>query len=185
MIRIPFTGKELNLGILYIPIIAFIVVGTTNSANLLDGLDGLLTSVSYVNFAFYAVLAILSGEAVLGTGCGALVGACFAFLYYNAFPARMFMGDTGSMFIGGVVVGAAVLLRQPLVLLLTAFWMMMSSLSDLIQFAYFRATNGKRFFKMAPIHHHFELCGLHESKIVVIYTVTTILLSLLALLGVI
>ncbi|MBQ8093128.1 MAG: phospho-N-acetylmuramoyl-pentapeptide-transferase [Clostridia bacterium] len=184
-IKIPFTGRELNLGILYIPIIAFIVVGTTNSANLLDGLDGLLTSVSYVDFAFLAVLAMMTGEAALGTGCAALVGACFAFLFYNAFPAKMFMGDTGSMFIGGAVSAAAIVLRQPLLLLLIAFWMMMSSLSDLIQFAYFRATHGKRIFKMAPIHHHFELCGIHESKIVVIYTVTTMMLSLVAYMGVI
>ena len=183
-IRIPFFRAELNLGILYIPITAFIIVGTTNSANLLDGLDGLLTSVSYVDFAFFSVLAGMLGESALGAGCGAIVGGCFAFLYYNAFPARMFMGDTGSMFLGGAVSAAAVLTRQPLILLLVAFWMMMSSISDLIQFAYFRATHGKRFCKMAPIHHHFELCGIHESKIVVIYTVTTILLSLLAFVGI-
>ena len=183
VIRIPFFRTEVNLGILYIPITVFIIVGTTNSANLLDGLDGLLTSVAYVDFAALAVLAVLAGETALGTGCGALVGACLAFLFYNAYPAKMFMGDTGSMFIGGVVSAATVLLRQPLILLLIGFWMMMSSLSDLIQFAYFRATHGKRIFKMAPIHHHFELSGISEPKIVVIYNVTTILLSLLALLG--
>lgn len=184
-IQIPFLRTEVNLGLLYIPITAFVIVGTTNSANLMDGLDGLLTSVSYVDFLFFSVLAGLLGESALGAGCGAIVGGCFAFLFYNAFPARMFMGDTGSMFLGGAVSAAAVLMRQPLILLLVAFWMMMSSLSDLIQFAYFRATHGKRIFKMAPIHHHFELSGIHESKIVVIYTVTTILLCLLAYLGIV
>ena len=183
-IQIPFLRTEVNLGLLYIPITAFVIVGTTNSANLMDGLDGLLTSVSYVDFLFFSVLAGLLGESALGAGCGAIVGGCFAFLFYNAFPARMFMGDTGSMFLGGAVSAAAVLMRQPLILLLVAFWMMMSSLSDLIQFAYFRATHGKRIFKMAPIHHHFELSGIHESKIVVIYTVTTSLLCLLAYLGI-
>lgn len=183
-IQIPFIRAELNLGLLYIPITTFVIVGTTNSANLMDGLDGLLTSVSYVDFLFFSVLAFFLGESALGAGCGAIVGGCFAFLFYNAFPAKMFMGDTGSMFLGGAVSAAAVLMRQPLILLLVAFWMMMSSLSDLIQFAYFRATHGKRIFKMAPIHHHFELSGIHESKIVVIYTVTTILLCLLAYLGI-
>ncbi|MBQ7488212.1 MAG: phospho-N-acetylmuramoyl-pentapeptide-transferase [Clostridia bacterium] len=184
VIRIPFLRTEVDLGILYIPITAFIIVGTTNSANLLDGLDGLLTSVAYVDFAFFAILAVLAGDLALGAGCGALVGACFAFLFYNAYPAKMFMGDTGSMYIGGAVSAAAVVMRQPLILLLVAFWMMMSSLSDLIQFAYFRATHGKRIFKMAPIHHHFELSGISEPKIVMIYNVTTILLCLAALLGV-
>ena len=106
------------------------------------------------------------------------------FLTRNAYPAQMFMGDTGSMFIGGTVVAAAMLLRQPLVLVLIAFWMLMSSLSDIIQVAYFRKTHGKRIFKMAPIHHHFELCGIHETKIVMMYMVTTIILCVITLLGV-
>ena len=159
-------------------------MGTTNSANLLDGLDGLLTSVSYVDFAALAVLCVLAGQLPLGAGCGALMGGCLAFLLYNAYPAKVFMGDTGSMFIGGAVSACAVLLRQPLLLLFIGFWMMMSSLSDLIQFAYFRATHGKRIFKMAPIHHHFELSGMHEVKIVAMYMTTTIILSLIAVLSV-
>lgn len=182
-IYVPFLHKELDLGLLYVPIITFVVVGTTNSANLLDGLDGLLTSVSMVDFGAFAILSVLMGHTELGLVCGALCGACMAFLFYNAFPAQMFMGDTGSMFIGGAVSAVAVLLGQPLLLILMAFWMMMSSLSDLIQFAYFRATHGKRIFKMAPIHHHFELCGLHEAKIVMIYLVTTAMLCMIALAG--
>ena len=183
-IQIPFLHAELDLGILYIPIMMFIIVGTTNSANLLDGLDGLLTSVSMVDFLTLAVLAVAAGLSGLSVGCAALCGGCMAFLLRNAYPAQMFMGDTGSMFIGGAVVAAAMLMRQPLILVLIAFWMLMSSVSDIIQITYFKATHGKRVFKMAPIHHHFELCGMHEVKIVAMYMVTTAALCALTLLGV-
>lgn len=162
VIKVPFFRVEWDLGIWYIPIMMFIIVGTTNSANLLDGLDGLLTSVSMVDFATLAVLCGAASLGSLGVGCAAMCGACMAFLSRNAYPAQMFMGDTGSMFIGGAVVAAAMLLRQPLILVLIAFWMLMSSLSDIIQITYFKKTHGKRIFKMAPIHHHFELCGIHD-----------------------
>ena len=184
VIEVPFLRVQWDLGILYIPIMMFIIVGTTNSANLLDGLDGLLTSVSMVDFLTLAVLAVAAGLSGLGVGCAAMCGGCMAFLMYNAFPAKMFMGDTGSMFIGGAVVAAAMLMRQPLILVLIAFWMLMSSVSDIIQITYFKATHGKRVFKMAPIHHHFELCGMHEVKIVAMYMVTTAALCALTLLGV-
>ena len=184
VIKVPFLRVEWNLGILYIPIMMFIIVGTTNSANLLDGLDGLLTSVSMVDFATLAVIAGAAGLGGVGVGCAAMCGGCMAFLMRNAYPAQMFMGDTGSMFIGGAVVAAAMLLRQPLILVLIAFWMLMSSVSDIIQITYFKATHGKRVFKMAPIHHHFELCGMHEVKIVAMYMVTTAALCVLTLLGV-
>ncbi len=183
-IKIPFLKAELDLGILYIPLMMFVIVGTTNSANLLDGLDGLLTSVSMVDFATLAVMAGAAALPGVGVCSAAMCGACMGFLTRNAYPAQMFMGDTGSMFIGGTVVAAAMLLRQPLVLVLIAFWMLMSSLSDIIQVAYFRKTHGKRIFKMAPIHHHFELCGIHETKIVMMYMVTTIILCVITLLGV-
>ena len=153
-------------------------------AHLLDGLDGLLTSVSMVDFATLAVLCGAASLGSLGVGCAAMCGACMAFLSRNAYPAQMFMGDTGSMFIGGAVVAAAMLLRQPLILVLIAFWMLMSSLSDIIQITYFKKTHGKRIFKMAPIHHHFELCGIHETKIVTMYIVTTAILCVITLLGV-
>ena len=184
VIKVPFLRVEWDLGILYIPIMMFIIVGTTNSANLLDGLDGLLTSVSMVDFATLAVMAGAAGIGGVGVGCAAMCGGCMAFLMRNAYPAQMFMGDTGSMFIGGAVVAAAMLLRQPLILVLIAFWMLMSSVSDIIQITYFKATHGKRVFKMAPIHHHFELCGMHEVKIVAMYMVTTAALCALTLLGV-
>lgn len=184
VIQVPFFRVEWDLGIWYIPIMMFIIVGTTNSANLLDGLDGLLTSVSMVDFATLAVLCGAASLGSLGVGCAAMCGACMAFLSRNAYPAQMFMGDTGSMFIGGAVVAAAMLLRQPLILVLIAFWMLMSSLSDIIQITYFKKTHGKRIFKMAPIHHHFELCGIHETKIVTMYMVTTAILCVITLLGV-
>ncbi len=183
-IKVPFLRVEWDLGIFYIPAMMFIIVGTTNSANLLDGLDGLLTSVSMVDFATLAVLCGAASLSGLGVGCAAMCGALMAFLSRNAYPAQMFMGDTGSMFIGGALVAAAMMLRQPLILVLIAFWMLMSSLSDIIQIAYFKKTHGKRIFKMAPIHHHFELCGIHETKIVTMYMVTTIVLCVITLLGV-
>lgn len=183
-IKVPFIGAEIELGILYIPIAMFIIVGTTNSANLLDGLDGLLTSVSMVDFAALAVIAGAAAFGELGVCCAALCGACLGFLLHNAYPAKMFMGDTGSMFIGGAVVAAALLLRQPLILVLIAFWMLMSSLSVIIQVTYFKRTGGKRIFKMSPIHHHFELSGFHETKVVSMYMVTTIILCVITLLGV-
>ncbi len=183
-IHVPFLHKEWNLGIFYIPLMTFVIVGTTNSANLLDGLDGLLTSVSIADMATLTILCVATGMQGLGISTAAVCGACMAFLVVNCFPAKVFMGDTGSMFLGGAVSAAALLLKQPLILLLIAFWMMMSSVSDLIQFAYFRATHGKRIFKMAPIHHHFELCGMHENRIVMMYMTTTILLCLVTLMGV-
>jgi len=184
-IRIPFIRAELNLGILYIPIMMFIIVGTTNSANLLDGLDGLCTSVSLTDFATLAVIAGaygLGGD--LGVCCAALCGGLTGYWVYNVYPAKVFMGDTGSMFIGGAVVAAAMLLRQPLILVLIAFWMLMSSLSVMIQVTYFKKTGGKRIFKMSPIHHHFELCGMSEFRIVAMYMTTTACLCLLTLMGV-
>ena len=184
-IRVPFTSWELNLGVLYIPVMMFIIVGTTNSANLLDGLDGLCTGVSMLDFATLAVMAAAAGlGGDLGVACTALVGGLMGFWLYNVHPAKMFMGDTGSMFIGGAVVAAAMLLRQPLVLVLIAFWMLMSSLSVMIQVTYYKKTGGKRIFKMSQIHHHFELCGMSEFRIVAMYMTTTAALCLITLMGV-
>ena len=185
VIKVPFLGVQWDLGILYIPLMMFIIVGTTNSANLLDGLDGLLCSVSIADFATLAVIAGAAGlTGDLGVCCSALCGGCMGFWLYNIYPAKMFMGDTGSMFIGGAVVAAAMLLRQPLILVLIAFWMLMSSLSVMIQVTYFKKTGGKRIFKMSPIHHHFELCGMHEVRILAMYLTTTVVLCLITLLGV-
>ena len=185
VIKVPFFGVQWDLGILYIPLMMFIIVGTTNSANLLDGLDGLLCSVSIVDFATLAVIAGAAGlVGDLGVCCAALCGGCMGYWLYNIYPAKMFMGDTGSMFIGGAIVAATMMLRQPLILVLIAFWMFMSTLSVIIQVTYFKKTGGKRIFKMSPIHHHFELCGMSEVRIVAMYMMTTAILCVITLMGI-
>ena len=167
VIKVPFLRVEWDLGIWYIPVMMFIIVGTTNSANLLDGLDGLLTSVSMVDFATLAVLCGAASLGSLGVGCAAMCGACMAFLSRNAYPAQMFMGDTGSLFLGGAIAALAFAYDMPLILLLVGFVYLCETLSDIIQVAYFKATHGKRIFKMAPLHHHFEKKGWSETKVVI------------------
>jgi phospho-N-acetylmuramoyl-pentapeptide-transferase len=183
---------EWNLGWLYIPVMIFVLVGTVNSANLLDGLDGLLAGCSLFDFVTMALICValaaanpaqadnLLNVAIFG---GAMAGGLLGFLRYNSHPARVFMGDVGSFFIGGALVGMAMVTRLSLLLPIIALAMVLSSLSDLIQFAYFRATHGKRFFKMAPLHHHFELSGMPETSIVAMYYIVTAVLCLIALLG--
>jgi len=193
-IIVPFLGAECDLGWLYIPAAAFVIVATPNSANLLDGCDGLLGSVSLVDFATFGLLALFAANEAQGELQGnlfnvavlscALAGACMGFLRFNIFPAHMIMGDTGSMFIGGAMVAVALMLRLPLLIVLICFCMLISSLSVLIQRYYFKLTHGKRIFRMSPIHHHFELQGVPETKIVSMYTIVTVLLCLLSLLSV-
>jgi len=189
---VPFFNVEWNLGILYIPVMVFILVGTVNSANLLDGLDGLLGGCSLFDFVTLSLICVALAAANPGQAGsllnvalfgGAMVGGLIGFLRYNAHPARVFMGDVGSFFIGGALVGMTLVTRLSLLLPIIALAMVMSSVSDLIQFAYFRATHGKRFFKMAPLHHHFEKCGMPETSIVAMYYIATVILCLLALLG--
>ena len=191
-LTVPFVNAEWNLGIFYIPVMVFILVGTVNSANLLDGLDGLLGGCSLFDFITMVIICLalaaadpgragsLMNVAIFG---GAMAGGLIGFLQYNSHPARVFMGDVGSFFIGGALVGMALVTRLSLLLPIIALAMFMSSVSDLIQFAYFRATGGKRFFKMAPLHHHFEKCGMPETKIVAMYYIITAMLCLLTLLG--
>ena len=191
-LTVPFVNAEWNLGFFYIPVMVFILVGTVNSANLLDGLDGLLGGCSLFDFVTMTIICLamaaanpenagnLLNVAVFG---GAMAGGLIGFLQYNSHPARVFMGDVGSFFIGGALVGMAMVTRLSLLLPIIALAMFMSSVSDLIQFAYFRATHGKRFFKMAPLHHHFEKCGMPETRIVAMYYIVTLMLCLLTLLG--
>ena len=198
---LPFTGKTWNLGIFYIPLITLTVLFMTNSANLQDGLDGLLSSVTVVGMIAFGVLAVLmsrltGARALLGETsrdavailCFTLAGAAIGFLRFNHYPAQIFMGDTGSMFIGGVMVGAAVVLKCEFLLLLICFTCVMSSVSVMLQTAYFKYTKkktgtGKRIFKMSPIHHHFEMCGMKETQIVAMYAVVTLALAALAILS--
>ena len=196
-ILVPFANVEWDLGIWYIPLMSITVIFMVNSANLQDGLDGLLSSVNSVGSAGWGIMALAMLTAVSGMNdtmynnnyysvaifAMAMCGASMGFLRFNHYPAKVFMGDTGSMFIGGATVGMAMLLRQPLMLFLVSFTMVMSSASVIIQRAYFKATHGKRIFKMSPIHHHFELSGYSETQIGAMYAVITGVLSLIAVLS--
>lgn len=184
---IPFTGsmetgKFLKLGILYIPAVFIIVLGTDNGVNFTDGLDGLCSSVTIAVAAFFMAVSIKENIAV-APAAGALAGSLSAFLMFNAYPAKMFMGDTGSLALGGFVAAYALVTRLPLFILVAGFVYFFEALSVIMQVSYFKATHGKRIFKMAPIHHHFELCGWSETRIVTVFTMVTVVLSLLAYLG--
>lgn len=191
---VPFFNVEWDLGIFYIPLLALTVLFMVNSANLQDGLDGILSSVTAVGSIGWAAIALLMATTAMNTTIAvfalALCGACIGFLRFNHYPATVFMGDTGSMFIGGAVVGMAMLLRQPFLLLLIGFTMVMSSVSVILQRYYFKLTRKltgtpKRLFKMSPIHHHFEMCGMKETQIVLMYAIVTAVLSAVAVLSVV
>lgn len=182
---IPFVNVKLAIHpIVYIFFAMFVMVGTVNAVNLTDGIDGLCATVTVPVMLFFAIVACCKGLWDLALLPACLVGGLIAYLFYNWHPAKIFMGDTGSLFLGGVVCALAFALNMPLILLLVGFVYMVEVVSDLIQFAYFRATHGKRFFKMAPIHHHFEKCGWKEVKIVLVFSAVSALMCLLAWLGV-
>ena len=194
---VPFVNVEWDLGWFYIPVMMFVLVGTVNSANLLDGMDGLLGGVSLFDFATMALVCVSLAAAgganasnLLNTAifAGAMVGALMGFLRYNSNPARVFMGDVGSFFIGGALVGICVVTRLSLLLPIIALALVMSSVSDIIQISYFKYTRiktgtGKRVFRMAPLHYHFELGGMPETQVVAMYYIVTVVLCLIALLG--
>ena len=194
---VPFVNIEWDLGIFYIPLLALTVLFMVNSANLQDGLDGILSSVTAVGSIGWASIALIAATTAFAAENNtiavfalALCGACIGFLRFNHYPATVFMGDTGSMFIGGAVVGMAMLLRQPFLLLLIGFTMVMSSVSVILQRYYFKLTRKltgtpKRLFKMSPIHHHFEMCGMKETQIVLMYAIVTLALSVIAVVSVI
>lgn len=185
-LRLPFTEREWDLGFWYIPFIVFVLIGAVNSVNLTDGLDGLASGVSLVFFAAYALIfasiASAYSENMLIL-CGTLVGACLGFLRFNVFPARIFMGDTGSLALGGAVAFVAIVSRTALWLPIMGGCFMISSLSDIIQVGSYKLRNKKRVFKMAPIHHHFELMGMPETRVVAMYMIATTILCLLGLLA--
>lgn len=195
---VPFVNVEWDLGVFYVPLMAATMIFMINSANLQDGLDGLLSSVTVIGSAAWGLIAVLlvvsAGSAMSAELSGnyqnlaifamALAGGCMGFLRFNHYPAMVFMGDTGSMFIGGALVGFAMLLRMPIHMILLSFTLLASSFSVIIQRIYFKVTHGKRIFKMSPIHHHFELCGMSEQQIVAMYAVVEGLLCLVALLSI-
>ena len=179
---IPFWNTHLVLPWpVYLIFAAFVIVGTVNAVNITDGLDGLSTSVTIPVAVFFTVMAVVwPGFAQLGTFSAAMVGGLGAFLLYNHYPAKVFMGDTGSLFLGGAVAALAFAYDMPLVLLLVGIVYICETLSDIIQVTYFKLTHGKRIFKMAPLHHHFEMCGWKETKIVAVFSTVSALFCLLA-----
>lgn len=183
-ILIPFTGKFLDLGIMYMPFIIFIIIGTVNSVNLTDGLDGLAGGVTVVVMAFFSVVALVSKNEGILVFTGALIGALLGFLRFNSHPAQVFMGDTGSLALGGAVASLAVITRLPIFLLIIGAIYVAETVSVIIQVLYFKATKGKRFFKMTPLHHHFELSGWAESKVVSVFIIAAIILCLIGLLAI-
>lgn len=187
-IHLPFSGGYLDLGLFYLPLMVLLIVFMTNSANLQDGVDGLLSSVSVVGGIAFGLISLLIdgdslGNPAVGYACFALAGACAGFMFYNQPPARIYMGDTGSMFIGGLFVGAAMLLRLQLWLIPICFTMIMSSFSVIAQRLYFKATGGKRLIRMSPVHHHFEMIGWSAVQIDQRYALITLILSAAAVLA--
>lgn len=175
-IVIPFVKETINMPWwLYIPFILFVVVGTVNSVNLTDGLDGLATSITIIAAAFFGVVGYFAKSEAVVYFSVAVTGALVAFLLFNRYPARVFMGDTGSLFLGGAISVAAVGLKMPLILIIVGFVYLFEALSVIMQVASFKLT-GKRIFKMSPVHHHFEMCGWSENKIVLVFASLTLLL---------
>ena len=180
---IPFSGgKYLDLGWLAVPVLFFAVVGTVNGTNFTDGLDGLASSVTVMVATFFSVVAIGTNAGIAPVTC-AVVGALLGFLLFNVYPASVFMGDTGSLALGGFVVSTAYMMQMPLFILIVGLIYLVEVLSVIIQVTYFKATGGKRIFRMAPIHHHFELGGWSETRVVAVFSITTALLCMIALLA--
>ncbi|MBR6554939.1 MAG: phospho-N-acetylmuramoyl-pentapeptide-transferase [Clostridia bacterium] len=177
---IPFTGISLNIPFpVYVLISIFIIIGADNAVNITDGIDGLCASVTLVVSVFFSVL-FLQANNNASIFSLALCGGLFAFFLFNKNPAKVFMGDTGSLFLGGAVCAMAYAHGMPLILVLVGIVYIIETMSDIIQVLYFKATGGKRFFKMAPIHHHFEKCGWSEWKIVIVASALTAAMCLLA-----
>ena len=184
-IIIPFLNKAVNLPlILYVIFTLFVVTGTVNAVNLTDGLDGLATSITIIVSLFFAIVAILVNDFSGACLSLAVCGGCIGFLFFNKYPAKVFMGDTGSLFLGGAISCIAVGMKMPLILVIAGFVYLFETLSVIIQVASFKLT-GKRVFKMSPIHHHFEMCGWKEKKIVLVFSLVTFGLCLIAFLSLI
>lgn len=184
---IPFTGGfqngyYLDLGILFVPVVFFIVLGTDNGVNFTDGLDGLCTSITILVATFLTIVAV-GEKSGISPITGAVVGSLLGFLLFNVYPAKVFMGDTGSLALGGFVASAAFMMQMPIFIAIIGLIYLVEVLSVIIQVTYFKKTGGKRIFKMAPIHHHFELCGWSETRVVAVFSIVTAILCLIAYLG--
>lgn len=184
---VPFTGGfengiYLDLGLLAIPVMFLAIIGTVNGANFTDGLDGLASSVTVLIATFFTVVAIGTNSGIEPITC-AVVGALLGFLLFNVYPASVFMGDTGSLALGGFVAATAYMMQMPIFILIVALIYWVELLSVMIQVTYFKKTGGKRIFRMAPIHHHFELGGWSETRVVAVFSIVTALLCLIGLLA--
>ena len=182
-LEIPYFDIELELGIFYYFFAILFIAGMVNSVNLTDGIDGLCSSVSAVVGAFFAVVAFVMLRPELAIFPATVIGGTVGFLMYNFYPAKIFMGDTGSLYLGGAVVGMAFLIEEPLIIMIAGIIYLIEVASVILQVGYFKLTHGKRIFKMAPIHHHFEKCGCSEVKIVGVFTLITAIACVLAYLG--
>ena len=184
---VPFTGGfahgiYLDLGFLFIPFVFFVVLGTDNGVNFTDGLDGLCTSVTILVATFLTIISIGENSGISPI-TGAVVGSLLGFLLFNVYPAKVFMGDTGSLALGGFVAASAFMMQIPLFIPLIGLIYLVEVLSVIMQVSYFKATHGKRIFRMAPIHHHFELGGWAETRVVAVFSIVTAILCLVAYLG--
>ena len=184
---VPFTGGfehgiYLDLGFLFIPCVFFVVLGTDNGVNFTDGLDGLCTSVTILVATFLTIISIGENSGISPI-TGAVVGSLLGFLLFNVYPAKVFMGDTGSLALGGFVASSAFMMQIPLFIPIIGLIYLVEVLSVIMQVSYFKATHGKRIFRMAPIHHHFELGGWSETRVVAVFSIVTALLCLVAYLG--
>ena len=180
---IPFSsGKYLDIGWLSIPLLFVVVIGTVNGVNFTDGLDGLASSVTVLVATFFTVVAVGTRSGIEPVTC-AVVGALLGFLLFNVYPASVFMGDTGSLALGGFVASTAYMLQMPLFIVIVGLIYLIEVLSVMIQVTYFKKTGGKRIFKMAPIPHHLELCGWSETRVVAVFAVATAILCLIGLMA--
>lgn len=187
-VYIPFTdGMLLDLGILFIPFVFIAMLGTVNGVNLTDGLDGLSSGVTLLVASFFAIVAWAAGSTVSPV-CGAIIGGLLAFLIFNAYPAKVFMGDTGSLALGGFVASTAFVLKMPIFIAIVGFIYLWESITVMLQVGWFKLTKrkygeGRRLFKMAPFHHHLEKCGWRETKVVTLFYVATAMFCLIGFLG--
>lgn len=183
LLRVPFTnGYMLDLSWFSYVILFLAVLGTVNGANLTDGVDGLASSVTIVIAIYFAIIAVLENMGLEPTSL-ALIGSLLGFLIFNCYPAKVFMGDTGSLALGGYVIATAYMLNMPLYVIIVAFIYLIENISVMLQVSYFKLTKGKRLFKMAPIHHHFEKSGWSETKVVTVFTIVSIFAAVIGYLG--
>lgn len=185
-VYIPYFNTEIDFGFWFYPLALLLLVGVDNSVNIADGIDGLCASETLAVSLFFAAASFFSSfeyASSLSVLSAVLIGASVGFLVYNFYPARVFMGDTGSLFFGAMVAGAAFVMSNPLIIVVAGFMYIIETISDILQVVYFKLTHGKRLFKMAPIHHHFERCGLSEVQIVALFSALTAMFCVAAWFG--